>query len=53
MFPADNVGPRLYVADVAVPPVDFVDGQLVVPSGPGLGLKLNEAELAKRRIPIG
>ena len=36
-FPADNVGPRLYTADVATPPVDYVDGQLVVPTAPGLG----------------
>jgi muconate cycloisomerase len=36
-FPADNIGPRLYTADVAVPPVEFVDGHLVVPTGPGLG----------------
>ena len=36
-FPADNVGPRLYTADVATPPVEFVDGHLVVPTGPGLG----------------
>ena len=36
-YPADNVGPRLYTADVATPPVEFVDGQLVVPTGPGLG----------------
>jgi galactarate dehydratase (D-threo-forming) len=36
-FPADNIGPRLYTADVATPAVEFVDGQLVVPTGPGLG----------------
>ena len=28
-------------------------GLFHLPPGPGLGLKLNEAELAKRRIPIG
>lgn len=36
-YPGDTVGPRLYTADVATPPLDFVDGQLVVPTGPGLG----------------
>jgi muconate cycloisomerase len=36
-FPSDNVGPRLYTADVATPPVEYVDGHLVVPTGPGLG----------------
>jgi L-alanine-DL-glutamate epimerase-like enolase superfamily enzyme len=29
-----------------------VDGLFQLPAGPGLGLQLNEAELAKRRVPI-
>jgi L-alanine-DL-glutamate epimerase-like enolase superfamily enzyme len=29
-----------------------VDGLFRLPEGPGLGLKLNEAELAKRRVPV-
>jgi L-alanine-DL-glutamate epimerase-like enolase superfamily enzyme len=29
-----------------------VEGRFAVPTGPGLGLRLNEAELAKRRVPI-
>jgi L-alanine-DL-glutamate epimerase-like enolase superfamily enzyme len=33
------------------PPVP-VDGIFHLPTGPGLGLRLNEAELAKRRVPI-
>jgi galactarate dehydratase (D-threo-forming) len=48
-FPADNVGPRLYTSDVALPPVDFVDGQLVVPSGPGLGPCVDRSRLERLR----
>jgi L-alanine-DL-glutamate epimerase-like enolase superfamily enzyme len=29
-----------------------IDGRFRLPDGPGLGLKLNEAELSKRRVPI-
>jgi galactarate dehydratase (D-threo-forming) len=36
-FPSDNVGPRLYTADVVTSPVQYVDGHMVVPTGPGLG----------------
>jgi hypothetical protein len=28
------------------------DGLFHLPTGPGLGLQINEAELAKRRVPI-
>ena len=28
------------------------DGLFQLPTGPGLGLQINEAELAKRRVPI-
>ena len=48
-FPADNVGPRLYTADVATPPVEFVDGQLVVPTGPGLGPTVDPSLLERHR----
>ena len=48
-FPADNVGPRLYTADVATPPVEFVDGQLVVPTGPGLGPTVDRSLLESLR----
>jgi L-alanine-DL-glutamate epimerase-like enolase superfamily enzyme len=29
-----------------------VDGLFHLPTGPGLGLQINEAELAQRRVPI-
>jgi muconate cycloisomerase len=48
-FPADNVGPRLYTADVATPAVEFVDGHLVVPTGPGLGPTVDPARLESLR----
>jgi galactarate dehydratase (D-threo-forming) len=48
-YPADNVGPRLYTADVATPAVEFVDGHLVVPTGPGLGPSVDRALLESLR----
>jgi muconate cycloisomerase len=36
-FPSDNVGPRLYTADVAAPPVRYERGEMVVPDEVGLG----------------
>jgi galactarate dehydratase (D-threo-forming) len=48
-FPADNVGPRLYTSDVAAPPLDFVDGQLIVPSAPGLGPCVDRSKLEELR----
>lgn len=48
-FPADNIGPRLYTADVATPAVEFVDGHLVVPTGPGLGPTVDPSLLASLR----
>jgi L-alanine-DL-glutamate epimerase-like enolase superfamily enzyme len=48
-YPADNVGPRLYTADVASPPVDYVDGHLVVPTAPGLGPCVDRARLGELR----
>jgi muconate cycloisomerase len=48
-FPADCIGPRLYTADVATPPVAFVAGQLVVPTDPGLGPTVDPALLERLR----
>jgi muconate cycloisomerase len=52
-FPADNVGPRLYTADVATPAVEFADGQLLVPAGPGLGPSVDPALLERLRSEGG
>lgn len=43
--PSDPAGPLLYTADVAVSPVQYTDGRLNVPSGPGLGIDVDEAQL--------
>ena len=48
-FPSDNVGPRLYTADVATPAVQFEAGQLVVPTGPGLGPTVDRSLLESLR----
>jgi L-alanine-DL-glutamate epimerase-like enolase superfamily enzyme len=36
-FPADNTGPRLYTSDVVTDGVEYEHGDLLVPTGPGLG----------------
>jgi galactarate dehydratase (D-threo-forming) len=48
-YPGDNVGPRLYTADVAAPPVEFIEGHLVVPTGPGLGPCVDPSKLDELR----
>jgi muconate cycloisomerase len=48
-YPADNIGPRLYTADVATPPLDFEAGQLLVPTGPGLGPMVDRSLLESLR----
>nr|WP_237530033.1 enolase C-terminal domain-like protein [Streptomyces sp. SID5770] len=44
--PSDPVGPLLYTRDVVAEPVRYVGGRLHVPSGPGLGMRL-DPELVK------
>jgi galactonate dehydratase len=43
-------------ADVVVPPECIVDGELVVPAGPGLGISLDDGTLAahapERQLPV-
>jgi L-alanine-DL-glutamate epimerase-like enolase superfamily enzyme len=39
--PCDNVGPRLYVEDVLTTPIRYVEGRLMVPDGPGLGVDVD------------
>lgn len=43
--PCDNVGPRLYTDDVVVDDERYVDGHLLVPEGPGLGVEVDRARL--------
>jgi muconate cycloisomerase len=48
-YPADNVGPRLYTADVASPSVRYEAGELLVPDGPGLGPTVDARRLETLR----
>ncbi len=50
--PGDPVGPRLYADDVVAKRVDYVQGHLVVPQGPGLGVELDPAKLAQLTAPL-
>jgi L-alanine-DL-glutamate epimerase-like enolase superfamily enzyme len=43
--PCDNVGPRLYTADVVDPPICYENGHLMVPDGPGLGVTVDRERL--------
>ena len=42
-YPSDSTGPRLYTADVTRTPVQYEAGFLKVPTGPGLGIEVDEA----------
>jgi muconate cycloisomerase len=44
--PTATVG-RMYLDDLIVEPFDYRDGHLVVPSEPGLGVRLDESKVAK------
>jgi L-alanine-DL-glutamate epimerase-like enolase superfamily enzyme len=41
-YPSDSTGPRLYTQDITQQPVRFEAGHLLVPSGPGLGITVDE-----------
>ncbi|MFL7793279.1 MAG: mandelate racemase/muconate lactonizing enzyme family protein [Anaerolineae bacterium] len=47
-YPSDNTGPRLYTDDVVRQPVAYEDGYLLVPSGAGLGVEVDEALLEEK-----
>jgi L-alanine-DL-glutamate epimerase-like enolase superfamily enzyme len=51
-FPSDNTGPYLYTDDVVVKPVDYEDGYLLVPNGPGLGVEVDEKQLITKRVKM-
>ena len=46
----EQVGQYLLEADVGTEPIAFVDGDFVVPEGPGLGVDLDPARLAQHEI---
>ena len=45
-YASDCIGPRLYTQDVVKTPVQYEAGHLLVPSGPGLGVEVDENALA-------
>ena len=47
-YPSDNTGPRLYTDDVVKQPLAYKDGYLLVPSGVGLGVEVDEALLEEK-----
>ncbi|MBI4531054.1 MAG: muconate cycloisomerase [Candidatus Latescibacteria bacterium] len=51
-FPSDPVGGRLYMKDVVVKRVEYQDGYLLVPEGPGLGLEIDEEKLNELTWPL-
>jgi L-alanine-DL-glutamate epimerase-like enolase superfamily enzyme len=44
-YAADSTGPCLYIDDVVQQRVQYADGDLIVPDGPGLGLVVDEDHL--------
>src|SRR5258708_36111275 len=49
-FPCDILGPLAYEHDLLAQPIEFRDGAVRAPSGPGLGVALDEAMLARYRV---
>lgn len=48
-FPCDILGPLGYVHDLLAEPMDFRNGTMGVPTGPGLGVTLDEAMVTRYR----
>lgn len=46
-WPPDILGPLYYEADVLAEPLDIRDGSVGLPTGPGLGVALDEAVIAR------
>ena len=49
-FPCDIIGPLYHEADVVREPFHIVAGHARPPEGPGLGVTVDEAKLAKYRV---
>jgi L-alanine-DL-glutamate epimerase-like enolase superfamily enzyme len=49
-FPADTIGPFYHDGDVITEPLDLGPPYAKVPNGPGLGVELDEAAVAKWRV---
>lgn len=46
-YPPDAAGPMYYIADLVEPGFEIKDGQVPIPTGPGLGVCLNEKSLKR------
>src|SRR4029079_14206132 len=44
------MGARYYTDDIVTEPFGYRDGSLLVPSGPGLGVELDEEKVARYRV---
>lgn len=49
-YPSDSTGPRLYTTDVVKTPVRYEDGHLLVPTGEGLGVEVDEDLLSRSSV---
>ncbi len=49
-FPCDILGPLAYEHDLLAEPMEFRDGAIRAPSGPGLGVSLDEEMLTRYRV---
>jgi L-alanine-DL-glutamate epimerase-like enolase superfamily enzyme len=52
-FPSDAAGARLYTKDVVKERIQYEDGYLIVPEGPGLGMEIDEEKLAEVAASFG
>jgi galactarate dehydratase (D-threo-forming) len=49
-FPSDPAGGRLYLKDVVTERVQYENGYLIVPEGPGLGMEIDQEKLNEVRV---
>ena len=49
-FPADTIGPFYHEADLLAEPLNLGPPAAIVPTGPGLGVELDEVQLKKWRV---
>ncbi len=49
-FPADTIGPFYHDFDLITQPLDLGPPSAKIPTGPGLGVELDESQLARCRV---
>ena len=52
-YPTVAIGPKLYTADPARNPIQYENGYMLVPDGPGLGIEIDWDKVEQLRHPIG